>query len=98
MEDNDIKKAYLEELKRREMEIYHMEKDVITEVEQCIPSKLFWLINRVAYYKAAADITNDLFRGDKMTGEHVKSSYNLLSEKVNPLIKRFETKCYCQNK
>ena len=98
MADNDVKKAYLEELKRREMEIYHMEKDVIIEVEQCIPSKLFMLINRATYYKAASDITNNLFPEDKMVSEHVLSSYNLLSERVDPLIRRFETKCNCKNK
>lgn len=85
----------LEMLERLEIDTNETEKEAKTDVDKCIPSKLFNFIAMSSSYRMMAGFAEEEYPEDPEIKEHVKSSKNLLIEKALGLASKFEKDCLC---
>lgn len=88
----------LRSLENLEVSTYDTEKEAITEVENCKPSKLFNLIAQASSYRMMAGCAEEEYPDDADVKEHVKSAKNLLIHRALNLTSKYEKDCLCINK
>lgn len=85
-------------LENLEMQTIEEEKDARMAFTECKPSKLFNLVAKASFYRAATGVAEELYPNDPDIVQHVKSSKNLLVDKALTLVSRFEEECECKLK
>ena len=92
------KNKILRSLESLEVNSYDTEKDAISEVENCEPSKLFNLIAQASSYRMMSGCAEEEYPEDLDIKEHVKSSKSLLTNRTLKLTSKFERDCLCTKK